>query len=92
MKYKIGELITEHIQNQGSSYRRYALERGIHDNALTQLRMGHKAASDKLLSQLIDIELLRQPLTDEIIELLKTIDTETIIHAYNIIYAKERNK
>lgn len=92
MNYKIGELITEHIQKQNVSYRRYALERGLHDNVLTQLRMGHKAASGKVLSQLIDLELLREPLTNEIMELLKTIDTETIIHAYNIIYSKERDK
>ena len=92
MNYKIGELITEHIQKQDVAYRRYAIDCGMLENRLTQIRMGHRAASAKILSQLMDIELLRQPVTDEIIEMLSTLDTETIIDVYNLIYAKERDK
>lgn len=92
MNYKIGELITEHIQKQDIAYRRYAIDCGMLENELTQIRKGHRAASAKKLTQLMDIELLRQPVTDEINNMLDALDTETIIDVYNLIYAKERDK
>lgn len=96
MEYKIGQLLTEHIKKEievnDTSFRRYAIDKGMCDNDLTQIRMGHKAASGKKLSQVIDIELLREPLIEEIKTLLDELDTDTIISAYNIIYSKERKK
>lgn len=92
MDYKIGQLITEHIQKQDISYRRYAIDCGMTENELTLIRMGHRAASAKKLTPLIDVETLRQPVTDEINNMLDTLDTEIIIDVYNLIYAKERDK
>ena len=92
MNYKIGELITEYINKQDIAYRRYAIDCGMLENELTQIRKGHRAASAKKLSLLIDIESLRQPVTDEINNMLDSLDTETIIDVYNLIYAKERDK
>lgn len=92
MEYKIGELLTKHIQKQDIAYRRYAIDCGMSDSELAQIRSGNRAASAKKLSSLIDIELLRQPVMDEINNMLDTLDTETIIDVYNLIYARERDK
>lgn len=92
MKYLIGDLISKHVQAQGVAYRRYALDRGMCETEFAQIRNGQRAASPEKLKTIIDIELLR----DEVIQDLKTkldeFSTETIITMYNIMYSVERDK
>lgn len=92
MNYKIGEFITEYVKQQDIPLRRYALDHGMGDSEFAQIRTGGRAASADKLATLIDIELLRELVTDEINNMLDTLDTATIIDMYNLIYAKERNK
>lgn len=89
MKYLIGQVLTEYIQNQGKSFNRYALEREFDQSALTQIRNGYCTAKADRLSNLIDLELLKEPLKTEIEALIPSLDVETLIDVYNAIY---RNK
>lgn len=61
-------------------------------NEFTQIRKGHRAASPEKLSKVIDLEQLREPIINEMQNMLNSLDTELLITLYNLIYAKERDK
>ena len=94
MKYTIGEIVEEHVKSTGMSYRRYAIEHDMQDNELTHIRKGHKAASAKKLSLVIDVETLREPIKNELLDMLENdkISTELIIDVYNLIYGRKKQK
>lgn len=92
MKYVIGEMLTEHIKQTGTSYRRYAIERDVNNQDLTLVRMGHRGASPMFLSKLIDLEILRAAVLNEIKENIDDLNTENLISVYNSIYKRMREQ
>lgn len=92
MKYLIGEIVEDYAKKQGKPFRRYAIDCDMSDSEFAQIRKGIRAASGEKLSTLIELELLREPVINEITDILNTLDTNLIIDLYNLIYAKERGK
>lgn len=92
MKYKIGEIIEKHIIETGESFRRYAIDHDMQDSELTRIRKGHIAASAKKLSLVIDVETLREPIKNELLDMLENdkLSTELIIDVYNLIYGRKK--
>ena len=88
MKYKIGEILEKHIQNTGQSFRAYATQHGVGEVDLLQIKNGHRGGSYDKLSKLIDIEMLREPMIDDIKENIDKLDTKDLITIYNSIYAR----
>lgn len=88
MKYLIGEIIEDIAKQEQRAFRRYALERGMSENEFFNIRRGKRAASAKKLAQLIDTEILREPLVNYINENINSLDTDVIIEMYNVIYNK----
>lgn len=93
MNYLIGELLIEEVKKSGKPFRVYALERDMGECEFNQIKNGLRTASGKKLKALIDLDLLREPLTDEIKTLINDLDNELVIDIYNLIYTKlELNK
>ena len=92
MKYIIGELLTKWVDSQKTPYSVYARKCGCSEVEFAAIRNNRRVASPSKLANLIDIELLKEPLLKEIKDLLDTIDTETIINVYNTIYNGKQNK
>lgn len=92
MKYLIGELISEHVKKQGLAYRVYALDRGMSEVEFGLIRTGKRAASPEKLKTVIDIEILRDDIIEDLKRGLDGLSTETLITMYNTMYAVERNK
>ena len=89
MKYIIGEILDQYVKSTSCTYVDYATERAMGEAEFASIRRGHRTASADKLSTLVDIELLRIPILDElknIIPSLNTLDTETLIKIYNFIY------
>lgn len=87
MKYLIGELLREEVLRQGKPFRVYALERNCGDTEFAAIRAGNRAVSSKKLKTLLDdTDKIKEPVLNEIRSLLDTLDTDTLVEVYNVIY------
>ena len=88
MKYLIGEILINEVTKSEKAFRVYALERGMSETEFNLIKNGKRTASAKKLDALIDLNLLKQPLTIEIKELIDTLDVGLLVDLYNLIYTK----
>ena len=92
MQYLVGKLIDNHVKELGMPYYKYAIDKGMLPTEFTLIRTGARTAAAKKIKTVFDIELLREPILDEVKTLLDEADTELIINVYNQIYnAKKRD-
>ena len=89
MKYIIGEILTKYVEDQNIPYYIFARNCGCSEVEFAAIRNNRRVASPAKLATLIDIENLKEPVLTEIKTLLDTLDTETIINVYNVIYNSE---
>ena len=88
MNYLIGEMLTNQVIQSGKPFRIYALERDMGESEFNLIKNGKRTASGKKLNTLIDLELLKEPLINEIKELTDTLDVDLLVDLYNLIYTK----
>ena len=92
MNYLIGQLLKKHIQDNKLIIRHLAIDADMDRSALSNILAGNRTATDKLLSRVIDTEILKEPLRDYIKETIDSLDTTTIIDIYNAIYNNNKQK
>ena len=92
MNYLIGQLLKEYIQDNKLIIRHLAIDADMDRSALSNILAGNRTATDKLLSRVIDTEILKEPLKDYIKETIDSLDTTTIIDIYNAIYNNNKQK
>lgn len=92
MRYLIGEMVEEYAKRKGKPLRQFAIDNNMGEVEFALIRKGHRVASGDKLSTLINIEILRDDVINEIKQLLDTLDTNLIIQLYNSIYIEERKK
>ncbi len=86
-KYLIGELLREEVLQQGKRFRVYAIEHNCGDTEFAAIRAGDRAVSSKKLKTLLDdMDKIKEPVLNEIKNQLDTLDTDTLVEVYNIIY------
>lgn len=91
-KYVIGEVINEYVKSTNTPFRIYAADRDMGEIEFSAIRNGRRTASVNKLKTLIDINLLHEPLQDELKSIVDELDTELLIDIYNVIYNKKRKK
>lgn len=92
MQYLIGQILKRHIQDNKLIIRHLAIDADMDRSALSNILAGNRTATDKLLSRVIDTEILKEPLRDYIKQNIDTLDTTTIIDIYNAIYNNYKNQ
>lgn len=90
MNYLIGQLLKEYIKENNLNQRQLAIKANIEVTGINHILSERRTARAPYLSQLMDIELLKEPLknyiNDYIKENIDSLNTSTLIDLYNVIY------